>query len=208
MAGQLFCPTAPELKAIKAKAHRLNQIYNGTSETDTTLRAALLTKMFKQIGPGGYVQGPVYLHYGTHTTVGAHFFGNFNLTIQDDAPVTIGAHCDFGPNTTIVTPIHPMLASEREHLQCPDGQPRRLIYAKPVVIGDRCWLGANVVVCAGVTIGDDCVIGAGSVVTRDVPANSFAAGNPCRVIRTLGEADSIARQPERLAGCRVIDAHI
>ena len=128
-----------------------------------------------------------------------YFFGNFNLTVQDDAEVTIGDHCDFGPNTTIVTPVHPMLADERLAIMTADGEARRLCYAKPVHIGNNCWFGASVTVCPGVTIGDNCVIGAGSVVTRDIPADSFAAGVPCRVIRKLGDADSMRHKPEILA---------
>lgn len=112
--------------------------------------------------------------------------------------MTIGDHCDFGPNVTIVTPMHPMLFEERKNMWTQDGNPIRLCYAKPVHIGNGCWIGAGVTVCPGVTIGDGCVIGAGSVVIRDVPPNSFAAGVPCRVIRELTEADSMASMPQRL----------
>lgn len=135
--------------------------------------------------------GPIRFHYGCHTRVGAHCFMNFNFTVQDDAPVTIGDHNNFGPNVTIVTPMHPMLAEERRGMICSDGVERFLCYAKPVTIGNDCWFGANVVVCPGVTIGDNCVIGAGSVVTRDIPSNSFAAGVPARVVRTITEKDSV-----------------
>lgn len=116
---------------------------------------------------------------------------NFNFTVQDDSKVTIGNHCMFGPNCTIVTPLHPMIADERNGLVCSDGEKRLLCYAKPVVIGNNCWFGANVVVCPGVTIGNGCVIGAGSVVTKNIPDNSFAAGVPARVIRKITDADSI-----------------
>ena len=121
---------------------------------------------------------------------------NFNLTIQDDAAVTIGDDCNFGPGVSIVTPVHPMVADERRLMYNPDGTPIRLCYAKPVTIGKDCWFGANVTVCPGVTIGDGCVIGAGAVVTRDIPANSFAAGNPCRVIREITEEDSMIHKPD------------
>ena len=98
-----------------------------------------------------------------------------------------------------------MLADERREMLTADGSRKRLCYAKPVHIGNDCWFGASVTVCPGVTIGDNCVIGAGSVVTRDIPANSFAAGVPCRVIRTLTEADSMVHKPEILADNRVAD---
>lgn len=100
------------------------------------------------------------------------------MTIQDDAPVVIGDDNNFGPNLTIVTPVHPMLPDERRFMLDGNGVPKHFCYAKPVRIGNDCWFGANVVVCPGVTIGDGCVIGAGSVVTRDIPPLSFAAGNP------------------------------
>ena len=151
------------------------------------------------MGEGVRIQGPIAFHYGKHTKIGKNFFGNFNLTIQDDGEVTIGDNCNFGPNVTIVTPVHPMVPEERNALLGPDGKPKRLCWAKPVHIGDNVWLGANVVVCPGVTIGDGCVIGAGAVVTRDIPPRTFAAGNPCRVIREITEADSMRHKPEILA---------
>jgi maltose O-acetyltransferase len=132
-------------------------------------------------------------------------FINFNFTVQDDACVTIGDDCSFGPNVTIVTPVHPMLPGERKALLAPDGTPRHLCYARPVVIGHDCWFGANVVVCLGVTVGNNCVIGAGSVITRDIPDNSFAAGNPARVIRPITEADSMIYKPEILGDYRVME---
>ena len=197
--GIVFCPGDPELRAIKLRTHNLNVEYNQTFEDETEKRAELLSQMVGEMGENSFIQGPVYFHYGTHTKIGAHVFINFNFTVQDDAPVEIGDHCDFGPGVTIVTPIHPMIPEERNALLSPEGKPVRLCYAKPVHIGSDVWLGANVVVCPGVTIGDGCVIGAGAVVTRDVPPRTFAAGNPCRVIREITEADSMRHKPEILA---------
>lgn len=199
-AGVLFCPADPALKAIKLRTHNLNVAYNITREDETERRAAILAQILGSFGEGGFIQGPIAFHYGKHTHIGAHFFGNFNLTIEDDAEVTIGDHCDFGPNVTIVTPLHPMVASERLAMRTASGEIRRMVYAKPVHIGNNCWFGASVTVCPGVTIGDNCVIGAGSVVTRSIPANSFAAGVPCRVIRTITEQDSMIHKPDVLAG--------
>ena len=199
LSGVLFCPGDPDLKAIKLRTHNLCSEYNRTFEDETEKRIGLVHEIFAQFGEGSFVQGPIQIHYGVHTRIGKRFFGNFNLTIQDDACVEIGDDCNFGPNVTIVTPVHPMLPDERKVLYDAEGTPRRMCYAKPVKIGSDCWFGANVVVCPGVTIGENCVIGAGSVVTRDVPANSFAAGNPCRVIRTITEADSMKYRPEVLA---------
>lgn len=204
LSGLLFAPGHPELVAIKLKTHNLNIRYNQTFETETELRATILREILGGFGEGSFIQGPIHFHYGKHTFIGKHFFGNFNLTIQDDATVTIGDDCNFGPNVTIVTPIHPMLPNERKAMYHADGSIRHMCYAKPVTIGNDCWFGANVVVCPGVTIGDNCVIGAGSVVVKDIPANSFAAGNPCKVIREITDCDSIAYKPEVLGGAMVI----
>lgn len=206
MAGILFCPGDPMLRAMKLKTHNLNVDYNGTHEDETEKRTAILSEIIGEFGEGGFIQGPIAFHYGKHTKIGKRFFGNFNLTIQDDAEVTIGDNCNFGPNVTIVTPIHPMLPDERREMMNADGEKKRFCYAKPVHIGNDCWFGASVTVCPGVTIGDNCVIGAGSVVTRDIPSNSFAAGVPCKVIREITEADSMKYKPEILADNRVIEA--
>ncbi len=202
--GLLFSPAEPWRRERKLKTHNLNLDYNRLYEDRTAERSAILKEILGELNDGVFLQGPVTFHYGVHTKIGKGTFINFNFTCQDDAEVTVGENCNFGPNVTIVTPMHPMLADERRALRCPDGSEKRLCWAKPVHIGDNCWLGANVVVCPGVTVGDNCVIGAGSVVTRSIPADSFAAGNPCRVIRTLTQADSLANRPEILGDCSVI----
>ena len=204
-AGQLFQPGDPELKALKRKAHKLNQDYNRLYEDETEARNAILRELMGTLEEGVFLQGPITFHYGIHTRIGKGTFINFNFTVQDDACVTIGDDCSFGPNVTIVTPVHPMLPDERKTLLDKDGNPRHMCYAKPVVIGHDCWFGANVVVCPGVTVGDNVVIGAGSVVTRDIPSNSFAAGNPARVIRPITEADSMKYKPEILTDNRVME---
>ena len=204
MTGILFSPADPDLKAIKLRTHNLNLDYNTRYEDETEKRDELLRQIVGKVGEGVFLQGPIFFHYGIHTTIGKNFFANFNLTIQDDASVTIGDNCNFGPNVTIVTPVHPLLPNERRSMRDKDGNEKHMCYAKPVSIGNDCWFGANVVICPGVTVGDNCVIGAGSVVTRDVPANSFAAGSPCRVIREITEADSMIYKPEILADNTVI----
>ena len=189
--GMLFASEEPELIEKKLKAHRLSQEYSQSFEEEAEKRNRILKELLAEIGEGTFMLGPIRFHYGCHTIIGAHCFMNFNFTVQDDARVTIGNHNNFGPNVTIVTPMHPMLGEERRGMVCSDGVERFLCYAKPVKIGNDCWFGANVVVCPGVTIGDNCVIGAGSVVTRDIPSNSFAAGVPAKVIRQITEKDSI-----------------
>lgn len=191
--GGLFASEAPELVAKKRKAHRLSQDYNNLYDEDSEARENILRELLHTVGEGTLMLGPIRFHYGCHTQIGSHCFINFNFTVQDDAFVTIGDHCNFGPNVTIVTPLHPMLPNERRSLVCSDGIERFLCYAKPVTIGNDCWFGANAAVCPGVTISDSCVIGAGSVVTKNIPANSFAAGSPARVIRSITEDDTVRR---------------
>jgi len=203
--GEMFCPNDEWRVKIKRRTHMLNQKYNSLTEYQPEARGEIIREILGEVGENVYFQGPITFHYGKHTKVGNNTFFNFNFTCQDDTEVTIGDNCDFGPNVTIATPLHPMLADERKELMCPDGVARRLCYAKPVHVGNRCWICANVTILPGVTIGDGCVIGAGSVVTRSIPANSFAAGNPCRVIRTLTDADSMADKPEILGDCKVIE---
>ena len=203
-AGVLFAPGKEELQAKKRRTHNLNRDYNQLREEETEKRNAIIRQIVGEIGEGFFFQGPIYFHYGCHTKIGKNLFANFNLTVQDDTWVTIGDRCNFGPNVTIVTPSHPLIAEERREMMDKDGNVLRMCYAKPVTIGDDCWFGANVTVCPGVTIGNGCVIGAGSVVTRDIPDNSFAAGVPCKVIREITEADSMKYKPEILGDNRVI----
>jgi maltose O-acetyltransferase len=202
--GVLFSPADPELKAMKLRAHRLSQLYSRTFEDEAEERARLLCQLLGALGPGAQLLGPIFFHYGAHTEIGANFFAHFNLTVQDDAKVRIGNDVSFGPNVTIVTPLHPLVAAERRQMLDADGQPAFLCYAKPVVIGNDVWISASVTICGGVTIGDGCVIAAGSVVTRDIPPHSLAAGVPCKVIRPITDADSMRFKPDVLAGCRVI----
>lgn len=202
--GILFCPGDKELRTIKLRAHNLNIDFNKLYEDETEKRGEILKELLGALGEGSFLQGPITFHYGRHTKIGDHCFINFNFTVQDDGEVTIGDNCNFGPNVTIVTPVHPMLPDERRVILDKDGNEKHLCYAKPVNIGNDCWFGANVVVCPGVTIGNNCVIGAGSVVVHSIPDNSFAAGNPCRVIREITEADSMKYKPEILADNKII----
>jgi maltose O-acetyltransferase len=203
--GMMFFPNEEWRVEMKRKTHQLNQKYNALDEYHREEREEILREILGELNENVVITGPIRFHYGRHTKIGKNTFINFNFTCQDDTYVTIGENCDFGPNVTITTPVHPMLKSERIALRCPDGEGRRLVYGLPVKIGNGCWICANVTILPGVEIGEGCVIGAGSVVTRSIPANSFAAGNPCRVIRTLTEADSMKNKPEILGDCSVIE---
>ena len=179
-AGILFSPADSELKAIKLKTHNLNVDYNSTHEDETEKRAAILSEIIGEFGEGGFIQGPIAFHYGKHTKIGKSFFGNFNLTIQDDAEVTIGDNCNFGPNVTVTTAGHPILPELRE---------MAYQYNAPVHIGKNCLIGAGAIILPGITIGDNVVVGAGSVVTKNLPSDVVAVGNPCRILREVNEHD-------------------
>lgn len=203
--GLLFDPAEQWRVKRKKYAHMLNHQYNESTEYETEKRLEILHELLGYAGDGLRITEPITFHYGIHTKIGKNTFINFNFTCQDDGPVTIGDNCDIGPNVTVTTAMHPMLASEREGLKCPDGTIKKLCWAKPVTIGDNCWICAGVIILPGVSIGKNSVIGAGSVVTRSIPENCFAAGNPCRVIRTLSESDSLKMKPEILGDCTVRD---
>lgn len=198
LAGKLYDPTDPALAKQRIKAHKLSKAYNGTTEDEREARENILRQLLPNMGTGAFLQGPVQFDYGIYTTIGADFYANFNFTVLDCCPVTIGNNVFFGPNCSVMTPMHPFLPAERNMRRREDGSAYDLEYAKPITIEDDCWIAANVVVCGGVTIGRGCVIGAGSVVTRDIPAESLAAGNPCRVIRPITEADSVEGKRELL----------
>ena len=189
LAGQLYDPTDEELVQLREDAHGWNVDYNMTKETEEELREAIMDKLVPNRGEDVYFQGPVSFDYGVFTTIGPRTYFNFNFTCLDCAPVTIGSDGCFVPNAPIYTAMHPIRWQERDLRRREDGSFYDLEYAKPVTIGDHCWIGGSVTICGGVTIGEGSVIGAGSVVTRDIPPNSVAAGVPCRVLRSITEED-------------------
>lgn len=203
-AGQLFDPKCRELGEIKRVSHVLCSKYNQSSEDDKELRAEITKKILKKCGENVYFQGPIFFNYGCHTSIGNKFFANYNFCVLDDAPVTFGDNAMIGPNVTIATPMHPLIASERRSMINESGDAFGPCYAQPTAIGNDVWIAAGVVICAGVTIGEGTVIGAGSVVTHDIPSGVFAAGSPCRVIRKITDADSMKNKPEIL-GCNRIN---
>ena len=179
--GELYNPADEELTAMRRRVRRLFYQYNNSEEDEQEKRAALLRRIFGGHGERLYCEPPIRFDYGINTTVGEDFFSNFNLTVLDVAPVKIGRQCFIGPNVSIVTPVHPLLACDRN--MRPDGKGGTFDYeyARPITIEDNVWLASNVTVCGGVTIGHDTVIGAGSVVTQSIPDNVVACGNPCKI---------------------------
>lgn len=196
LAGKIYDPTDEELVSLRMKAHKLSQQYNNTFEDEAADRKKILDELLPCRGKGTYLQGPVYFDYGIFTTMGENCYANFNFTVLDTCPVSIGDNVFFGPNCTIATPVHPFRWQERNIKYKEDGTAYDDEYGKPVKIGSNCWIASNVVIAGGVNIGEGCVIGAGSVVTRDIPANSLAVGNPCRVIRSITEEDSVKYRKE------------
>ena len=195
LAGKIYDPSEPELVGLRQKAHRLCLEYNQLPETDKK-RDELMRELGVAGGENAYFQGPVQFDYGCFTTVGEGFYANFNFTCVDCCPVTIGDNVFVGPNVSLLTPVHPFRWQDRNPYKKPDGTVTDKEYARPITIGDNCWIAGNVSVCGGVTIGEGSVIGAGSVVTREIPPHSLAAGVPCRVIREITEADSLESHPE------------
>ncbi|MCI6433013.1 MAG: sugar O-acetyltransferase [Lachnospiraceae bacterium] len=179
--GDVYLPNVEDL--VNEQLQWLEKLYdfNNTRPTEQEKRTKLLKDMFADIGEGCYIEPPLHANWaGKHVHFGKGVYVNFNLTMVDDTHIYVGAHTMFGPNVTIATAGHPVL---------PDLRIYGYQYNMPVHIGRNCWLGAGVVVLPGVTIGDNTVIGAGSIVTKDIPANVVAVGNPCKVLREINEKD-------------------
>ena len=179
--GLVYDPADKEIMDEQEKCLELLYDFNATRPSEGKKREELLKKMFGSVGEGVYLEPPFHANWaGKNCYFGDWVYANFNLTIVDDGNVYVGDKTMFGPNVCIATPNHPINVELREHM---------LQYNKDVHIGRCVWIGANTVICPGVTIGDNTVIGAGSVVTKDIPANVVAFGNPCRVVREIGERD-------------------
>ena len=191
LAGELYDPSDKVLEAKRIRAHALWQQFNQTPESDAETRSRILCELFPDMGAGTYLTGPLFVDYGEFTHFGERCFANFNLTILDTCPVSIGNDVFFGPNCSLLTPLHPLRPEERALRRRADGSYYDLEYGAPITIVDGCWIASDVKILGGVTIGAGTTIGAGSVVTRDIPAGVIAVGNPCRVLREITEADSL-----------------
>lgn len=196
LAGKIYDPSDSELEKLRIKAHRLSKQFNDTFDDEQEKREEILNELIPQRKNGVYIQGPIYFDYGVFTSFGENCFVNFNFTVLDICPVEIGDNVLIGPNVTLVTPIHPLKYEDRNIKMRDDGTLYDYEYAKPIKIGNNCWLASNVTVIGGVTIGNGCVIGAGSVVTRDIPDNCLAVGNPCRIVRQITDDDAIELKKE------------
>jgi maltose O-acetyltransferase len=176
--GLFYDPQDKELAEERLQARLLLRKLNETPETEKKLRAKLSKQLIPNTAANLWIQSPFYCDYGYNIVAGENVFFNFNCTVLDVMKVTIGSRTLFGPNVQIYTASHPVNHEERV---------RGLGHGKPVTIGEDVWIGGAAIICPGVTIGDRSIIGAGSVVTKDIPADVMAAGNPCKVIRSLKE---------------------
>lgn len=155
--------------------------YNMTRPSEGKKREAMLKELFAQIGEGCYIEPPFHANWaGKFVHFGKNIYANFGLTLVDDTHIYVGDYTKFGPNVVVATAGHPILPQLRK---------KAYQYNMPIHIGKNCWIGAGSVIVPGVTIGDNSVIGAGSVVTKDIPSGVVAVGNPCRVLREIGERD-------------------
>jgi maltose O-acetyltransferase len=179
LAGELYDPLDPELTAARDRARELCRALNHTRESQQSERRRILEDLFGAGGDSVWMQPPFHCDYGSNIYLGTRVFFNFNCIVLDVCEVRIGDHTLFGPGVQILTPLHPLDAALR----------RQQEFGKPVEIGSDVWVGGGALILAGVHIGPRAVIGAGSVVTRDIPEAVFAAGNPCRVIKSLSHAE-------------------
>jgi maltose O-acetyltransferase len=175
LAGELYDALDSELVGARERARNLCQDLNLTREAQQAERRALLRQLFGSGGDSVWMQPPFFCDYGSNIHLGTRVYFNFNCTILDVCEVRIGDFTLFGPGVQILTPLHPLDAKLRRECE----------YGKPISIGSDVWVGGGALILAGVHIGSRAVIGAGSVVTRDIPDDVLAAGNPCRVIRSL-----------------------
>ncbi len=179
--GEIYYPSDEEI--LKEQFKCLDKLYdfNATRPTEMEKRTAMLKEMFAEIGEDCYIEPPLHANFGgKHVHFGKNVYANFNLTLVDDAHIYVGDYTMLAPNVVLATAGHPILPELRE---------KAYQFNMPVHIGKNCWLGAGVVVLPGVTIGDNTVVGAGSVVTKDLPANVVAVGNPCKVLREINDHD-------------------
>jgi len=180
--GLLYVSRSEGMTEDRIRGKELMYDFNHLRPGEVEKRRELLGKMFGGMTGECWIEPPLYFCYGSHIFLGEGVYMNMGVTLIDDYTITIGNRVLIGPNVTIATSGHPV------H---PEVRMQRQIYALPITIGDRVWIGAGAIICPGVTIGENAVIGAGSVVTRDVPANCIAVGNPCRVLREVTEEDRV-----------------
>jgi maltose O-acetyltransferase len=178
LAGEPYDPMDAQLLAERREARRLIKAFNDMPHVQLDERLRLLKELIPASGAGVWIEPPFYCDYGSNITLGDRVYFNFNCVVLDVAPVRIGSRVMFGPAVQVYAATHPLNAAQRSS---------GVEFGKPIEIGDDVWVGGGAIVCPGVRIGARAVIGAGSVVTRHVPEDVFAAGNPCRVVKQITE---------------------
>ena len=195
--GELYYPNEESIFDEQLKKLDLLYEFNSTRQTEQKKRQALMKEMFAEVGENCYLEPPFHANWGgAHIHLGDSIYANFNFTAVDDSHIYIGSYTMIGPNVTVATAGHPILPELRE---------KAYQFNMPVHIGRNCWIGAGAVIMPGVTIGDNSVIGAGSVVTKDIPANVVAYGNPCRVAREINEHDREVYYKDRRITKKIFD---
>jgi len=179
LSGQMYRADDPELVAARTHARELCHQLNHDPPAEPDARRKLLIQLLGAGGESAHIEPPFQCDYGSNISLGENVYFNFNCVVLDVCQVTIGDHTLIGPSVQIYTATHPMNAKLRREEE----------YGKPITIGNDVWIGGGAILCPGVTVGDRTVIGAGSVVTKDLPPDVFAAGNPCRVIRAIVQTD-------------------
>jgi maltose O-acetyltransferase len=175
LAGELYDASDRQLVELRVNARKWMQQYNQAGH-DKAIREKLLKELFGKLGNNADIQTPFFCDYGCHIEVGDNFFANFNCVFLDCNYIKMGNNVFLGPSVQVYAANHPVIAAER--IKGPE-------LAVPITVGDNVWIGGGTIICPGVTIGANTTIGAGSVVTKDIPSNVVAAGNPCRVLRSL-----------------------
>lgn len=179
--GELYLPLDERLVEEQKRCLDLLYDFNQTRPTEQDKREVLLRKMFAEIGKDCYIEPPLHANWGgRHVHFGQNVYANFNLTLVDDTHIYVGDYTMIGPNVVLATAGHPLTPELRE-----EGYQ----YNAPIRIGRNCWIGAGAIIVPGISIGDNVVVGAGSVVTKDIPSNVIAVGNPCKVLRELNGHD-------------------
>lgn len=180
LSGELYSPKDKELAEDFIRAKRLTRLFNNSLEEQSDYRVRLLKELFRKTGENVWIEPPFYCDYGCHISVGENFYANYDCMILDVCDVVIGDNVFLAPRVNIYTAGHPIDPGVRN---------MQLEYGRRVRIGNNVWVGGNTVINPGVTIGDNVVIGSGSVVTKDIPSDVIAVGNPCRVLRQIGAQD-------------------
>jgi maltose O-acetyltransferase len=182
LAGEAYNSRDPELLERYHFARKLLLEFNQMSSTEGDKKIGILKSLLGEVGDGVWIEAPFYCDYGENIRIGRNSFFNFNCLLLDDNLISIGKNALIGPYVQIYTASHPLSAKDRI---IKDPEERYLTLTKPVSIGDNVWIGGNTLIMPGVTIGSNVTIGAGSIVTKDIPDNSLALGNPCRVVREI-----------------------